>query len=91
MAEKAGSIAIEVALFATLRKYSPARDESSASWLDVPEGTTVDELLEMLGIPASEAKQTFVNSLHQEGGYVLQDKERVAIFPPIAGGCLARG
>lgn len=79
-------IAIEVALFATLRRYRPNRDHSDAFWLDAPEGTTIDELLEMLGIPATEMKQTFVNSLRQEGEYVLQDKDRIAIFPPIAGG-----
>jgi len=79
-------IAIEVALFATLRKYAPSEGGSGAFWLDVPEGTTVDTLLELLGIPAAEAKQMFVNRRHQEGDYVLQDQERAAIFPPIAGG-----
>jgi molybdopterin converting factor small subunit len=54
--------------------------------MDVPDGTTVDALLELLGIPAVEAKQTFVNHHHQEGDYILQDQERAAIFPPIAGG-----
>jgi molybdopterin converting factor small subunit len=78
--------AIEVALFATLRKYRPTGDGSGVFWLDVPDGTTVDKLLELLGIPATEAKQAFVNNHRQEGEYVLQDKERVAIFPPIAGG-----
>ena len=78
--------AIEVALFATLRKYGPSGGGSSAFWLDVPAGTTVDNLLELLGIPVTETKQAFVNSLRQEGDYVLQDNERVAIFPPIAGG-----
>jgi molybdopterin converting factor small subunit len=79
-------ISIEVALFATLRKYRPGGGASSAFWLDVPDGTTIDQLLELLGIPATEAKQTFVNRHHQEGEYVLQDRERAAIFPPIAGG-----
>ena len=79
-------ISIEVALFATFRQYGPTRSESGAFWLDVSEGTTVGKLLDMLGIPATETKQTFVNSLRQEGEYVLRDRERVAIFPPIAGG-----
>jgi sulfur carrier protein ThiS len=54
--------------------------------MDVPAETTVDGLLAMLGIPAEEMKQTYVDSLRQEGGYVLKDGERVAVFPPIAGG-----
>ena len=72
-------------MFATLRRYCPDGD-GSAFWLDVPQGTTVDELVDMLGIPATEMKQTFVSSVRQEGDYVLKDKVRVAIFPPIAGG-----
>ena len=56
--------------------------------MSVPQGTTIDNVLEILGIPAAEMKQTFVNGLYQQGDYVLQDKERVAIFPPIAGGWL---
>ena len=78
--------AIEVALFATLRKYGPSGAVSGVFWMDLPDGTTVFTLLELLGIPAAEAKQTFVNSRHQEGEYVLQDQERAAIFSPIAGG-----
>ena len=79
-------IEIEVALFATLRMYSPVKGEKGAFRLEVPDGTTVEGLLERLSIPENEAKQTFVNNLRQEGRYVLRDKERVAIFPPIAGG-----
>ncbi len=86
MAGKAKLIAIEVAVFATLRKYHPKKDERGAFWLDVPQGITVDKLVELLGIPEAEVKQTFVNNLRQEGEYVLQDKDRVAVLPPIAGG-----
>ena len=73
MARKAGLIAVEVALFASLRKYRPANGESGSPWLDVPQGTTIDQLVEILGIPATETKQTFVSNRHQEGNYVLQD------------------
>jgi len=77
-----------VALFATLRRFHPRKGERGDFWLSVPQGTTVDNVLEMLGIPPAEMKQTFVNGLYQQGEYVLQDKERVAIFPPIAGGTI---
>ena len=86
MAGKAGAIAIKVALFATLRKYTPLKDGGSVFWIDVPEGTTIDKLVAVLGIPATESKATFVNSLSQEGDYELQDKDKVAVFPPLAGG-----
>ena len=77
-------MAMEVALFASLRKYRP--DRAGSFSIDVPEGSTVDALLEIVGIPTAETKQTFVNSLREKGEYVLRDKDRVAIFPPIAGG-----
>jgi molybdopterin converting factor small subunit len=75
-----------VALFATLRKYHPNSPETGAVWLDVPTGTTIDGLLEILSIPADQMKQTFVSSRQQNGDYVIADGERVGIFPPIAGG-----
>ena len=82
----AGSIELEVALFATLRRYRPAQGDTSAFRLDVPEGTTVDGLMGILGIPANETKQVFAGSQRREGAYVLRAGERVAIFPPVAGG-----
>ncbi len=82
----ADSIEVEVALFATLRKYRPDAGDTSAFRLDVPGGTTVDGLMGILGIPATETKQVFAGSQRREGAYVLQADERVAIFPPVAGG-----
>ncbi len=79
-------IAVEVALFATLRKYRPDGGGTSAFWMDVPEGTTLAGLMEKLGIPVTETKQAFAGAQRREGDYVLQDRERVAVFPPVAGG-----
>jgi len=82
----ARSITVEVALFATLRKYRPAGCDTSAFRMGVPDGTTVGELLADLGIPAAETKQVFVGSQRRDGGHVLQADDRVAVFPPVAGG-----
>ena len=82
----ARSITVEVALFATLRRYRPDLGDTSAFELNVPEGTTVDGLMRVLGIPATETKQVFAGSQRRDKDYVLQDGERVAIFPPVAGG-----
>ena len=81
-----GSITVEVALFATLRRYRPEPGDTSAFQMDVPEGTTIDGLVAMLGIPATETKQVFAGSQRREGSYVLGEGERIAIFPPVAGG-----
>lgn len=79
-------ITLEVVLFATLRKYNPHGKSSDPFKMEMPEGSTVEDLLRELKIPPRESKQVFVNSLRQEKEYKLQDGERVAIFPPIAGG-----
>ncbi len=79
-------ITLEVVLFATLRKYNPNGESSDPFPMQVPEGSTIEYILKELKIPPRESKQVFVNSIRQDKDYVLKNGERVAIFPPIAGG-----
>ncbi|MDO9534860.1 MAG: MoaD/ThiS family protein [Bacillota bacterium] len=79
-------ITIEAALFATLRTYNPNGESSEPFRVQLPEGSTIENLLKKLNIPPGESKQAFVNNRRQEWDYILQEGERVAIFPPIAGG-----
>lgn len=79
-------IKVEVVLFATLSKYNPAGESSEPFTLQLPEGSTVEDVLKRLQIPPQESKQVFVNSRRRDRDYVLKGGERVAIFPPIAGG-----
>lgn len=79
-------IAIEVALYASLRRYHPEAGGRGPFWLLLPEGTTVRGLMDVLGIPASMIKQAFVDHVQKEGDYLLKDRSSVAIFSPIAGG-----
>lgn len=81
-----GLITVEVVLFATLRKYNPHGVSADPFQMELPKGTKVEDLLKELKIPPSESKQVFINSKRQEFDYELKDGERVAIFPPIAGG-----
>jgi len=79
-------LTIEVRLFASLRQYQPSMDSRQGATLQVAEGTTLAELTSLLQVPSAEVKQFFVNGRRQELGYVLQAGDRVALFPPIAGG-----
>lgn len=82
-------IEIEVRLYATLRQYLPRQTQGTLGGelsLTLEEGTTLRKLEELLGIPAGVTKTTFVNGHIRESDYVLQDKDEVAIFPPVAGG-----
>ncbi len=79
-------IRIEVSLFATLRKYNPAGPGKKSIKLEVEEGTDLENLFKELKLPRDEIKTTFVNNRRQSGDYVLQDGDKVGIFPAIAGG-----
>ncbi|EAX47197.1 thiamineS protein [Thermosinus carboxydivorans Nor1] len=76
---------IEVRLYATLRRYSPA-SATGIVMVDVPDGITVDELLAEMEIDRHEVKMIMVNGMHSDGNRVLADGDRVGLFPPVGGG-----
>jgi molybdopterin converting factor small subunit len=54
--------------------------------INVPPGSTLNDLLDCLSLPAEQVKIFFVNGIHQELDYQLQPGDQVGLFPPIAGG-----
>ncbi|MEW5784915.1 MAG: MoaD/ThiS family protein [Bacillota bacterium] len=79
-------ISVTVVLYATLGRYHPEGSGTAPFSVKLKPGVVVDDLLTYLGISQGEAKQVFSGHLSRPGSYRLQDGERVAIFPPIAGG-----
>ncbi len=79
-------IEIEVRLYATLRKYNPETGIGEPVILQVPEGARLTDLLARLEVPHGEVKTAFVNNRRQDEDYQLRDGDRVAFFPPVAGG-----
>ena len=79
-------IKVECRLYATLRKYAPDYGLGEAMELELPNGTTLAELYELLKVPPDEVKRTFVSGLSKGPSHPLSDGDRVALFPPIAGG-----
>lgn len=75
---------VEVRLFASLSEYSP--QGTGAAEMELPEETTVGDLLGRLGVPADMAKVIFVNGVHASHDKRLRQGDRVRIFPPVAGG-----
>jgi sulfur-carrier protein len=73
---------IDLKLYATLNKFSPASPEK----YPVEPGATVLSLIENLGIPAKQAKLVFINGVKCELTTPLRGGERVGIFPPVGGG-----
>ncbi len=66
----------------TLSKYLPAGSEAC----DIEESTTINDLMIDLGIPHDIVKLIFINGKKQDRNYIIQDKDRVGLFPPVGGG-----
>jgi molybdopterin converting factor small subunit len=77
---------VEVYIYAMLRRYKPNLRPGQPVTANLAESATLADLLTAVGIPAEETKQTFVNGISRGLEWQLCDGDRVALFPPIAGG-----
>lgn len=76
------TISITVKLFADLQKYGPAK-----SILDMPEGSTINSIVEKYRIPKEKKIIMLVNGLPRyDKNLILNNNDTLAIFPPLAGG-----
>jgi molybdopterin converting factor small subunit len=72
---------IEVRLFANLRESHIPEGK-----INLEDRTTVGELLEKIELSPSKAAVVLINGRHARPEQHLNDGDKVAIFPPIAGG-----
>jgi len=79
-------VKIEVRVFATLRRYLPELGIGEAKVMDVPDGTTLDEIRVTLGLPAEEVKVIMVNHLQADPEDLAADGDRITYIPAVAGG-----
>ncbi|MEW6188465.1 MAG: MoaD/ThiS family protein [Thermodesulfobacteriota bacterium] len=78
---------IQLNLFASLTKYLPDSETAGFSNLmEIAEGTTIEVLMDQLNIPREQPKIIFLNGIHAEVTRILNDGDRLGIFPPLAGG-----
>lgn len=75
-------LTIDLKLFATLQSYAPP----NASSYPVEVGTTIEKIVEALKIPKDQIKLIFINGVRCDGSIIVQDRDRIGIFPPIGGG-----
>jgi sulfur carrier protein ThiS len=86
---------IQAKLFATLIRMVPdeirarypqsARAGSPLS-VDLPEGSTLADLVDHLGLPPEKVRVIFVNGRVQQRDTILNAGDEVGIFPPVGGG-----
>lgn len=80
-----------VRLFASLRDRIPDAARGQAE-LTLPDGTSLQELIERLEIPAVQAQMVLVNGEQAprkeeaRRDVTLAEGDTVSIFPPLAGG-----
>ena len=77
---------VEVRLFSGLEKLVSGARYGQPLYIDISSGMTVGELLNRLGIPLNKIFSVILNGRHAEQNQVLQPGDRVALFPPLAGG-----
>ena len=77
---------VTVRLYAFLAERVPGARSGSRLELELPEGSTLSDLVARLAVPREQARITVVNGRMQELDHRLQPGDEVGIFPPVAGG-----
>ena len=54
--------------------------------MDLPDGTTVQDLIRHLELPEDQVKIVFVNALFRQMDHVLADGDELGVFPAVGGG-----
>ncbi|MGC8874739.1 MAG: MoaD/ThiS family protein [Chloroflexia bacterium] len=79
-------IEIEVRVYASLRRYRPDAPLDAGERVLLPEGSTVVQLVQGMGIPLDEVQTVFVNRRARAMETPLEAGDRVDLFPAVAGG-----
>jgi len=77
---------VDVVLFAHFSGFQPdGKGGRHARTFELAEGTTIADVIAMIGLP-DEPRVIFVNNRHAPEEQELHQGDRLAIFPPVAGG-----
>ncbi|UCD45226.1 MAG: MoaD/ThiS family protein [Candidatus Bathyarchaeota archaeon] len=79
-------ITVEVKLYASLRSYFPKGKRDEALAISLSDDVSLEQLYAYLNIPLEEVVVALVNGLARADNYVLQNSDKIDVFPSIAGG-----
>jgi molybdopterin converting factor small subunit len=77
---------VRVKLFASLCRYFSGAAPGIPFDIEVPDGSTLTDLVDRLRLPREEVKVFFVNGRARSLDWLLEAGDDVGIFPLIAGG-----
>ena len=77
---------LAVKLGTTLRDYVPDYVPETGLQVEMPEGSTVAQLAQHLGLPPQDIKIVMVNGRQQKVSDPMRDGDRIAYFPAVGGG-----
>ena len=77
---------VQISLYASLSRFLPAAASGKTCVLEIEPGSSAGDVLNHLGIPRDTVKIVFLNGVHAKPAAVLQDGDRMGVFPPVAGG-----
>jgi molybdopterin converting factor small subunit len=75
---------VNVKLFAGLRSY--ARTDDGICALELPNASTVGDVIATLNIPPDKPSILLLNGRHAQRDKTLSDGDTLSLFPPVAGG-----
>lgn len=77
---------VEVRLYSSLRKYHLGPNNSEALTITMDDEAKLGNLFNDLNITEEQITVALVNGRSKERSYLLQEGDRIALFPIIGGG-----
>ncbi|WP_374287916.1 MoaD/ThiS family protein [Desulfovibrio desulfuricans] len=77
---------LTVKLSTTLRDCVPDYVPETGLQVEMPEGSTVAQLAQRLGLPPQDIKIVMVNGRQHKVDDPMRDGDRIAYFPAVGGG-----
>lgn len=81
---------IQLKLFATLSEYLPSGAKRNLALLDVPDGATPHQVMDLCHIPKDQAHLVVLNGVfvlpHRRNMLAMSENDTLALWPPVAGG-----
>ena len=77
---------VTVKLFATLVRFKSGSQVAKPFDVELPDGSAVQDLIDILKIPVEETHVVFVNNIIEDPQTKLKNGDVVGMFPPVGGG-----